>query len=164
MSFPLNSNQAYVKDTGERSTLGKVISGSNYQLPVATDSKLGGVKVGSGLSITEEGTLSVSGGGGGSHVYLHQLLLTHSGNTNRKIALGFYTPTSTAITKDDLFDLLYNDGTPRTIYGMNAGSSVSYGLTANMDGETKRFAFIDSTGSTNLAIASTLFEEIVIQF
>lgn len=36
-----------------------------YSLPVATDSSLGGIKVGSGLSIDSTGTLSVSGGTGG---------------------------------------------------------------------------------------------------
>lgn len=40
--------------------------GSSYTLPVASASTLGGVKVGSGLSITESGVLSASGGGGGS--------------------------------------------------------------------------------------------------
>ncbi len=35
--------------------------GSEYSLPVATASVLGGVKVGSGLSITEEGVLSADG-------------------------------------------------------------------------------------------------------
>ena len=36
--------------------------GGSYTLPVATASRLGGVKVGSGLSITSAGTLSVTGG------------------------------------------------------------------------------------------------------
>lgn len=34
-----------------------------YELPVASDEVLGGVKVGENLSITEEGVLSASGGG-----------------------------------------------------------------------------------------------------
>lgn len=36
---------------------------SSYTLPKATDSKLGGIKVGSGLSIDSSGVLSASGGG-----------------------------------------------------------------------------------------------------
>lgn len=40
-------------------------SGGAYTLPIATSSVLGGVKVGSGLSIDSGGVLSVSGGGGG---------------------------------------------------------------------------------------------------
>ena len=39
--------------------------GGGYTLPTATASRLGGVKVGSGLSVEEDGTLSASGGGGG---------------------------------------------------------------------------------------------------
>lgn len=38
------------------------IKGTNYTLPAASANTLGGVKVGSGLSVTEEGVLSVSGG------------------------------------------------------------------------------------------------------
>lgn len=37
----------------------------SYTLPTASNSTLGGVKVGSGLSIAEDGTLSATGGGGG---------------------------------------------------------------------------------------------------
>ena len=39
--------------------------GGSYTLPVASANTLGGVKVGSGLEITNDGTLSASGGGGG---------------------------------------------------------------------------------------------------
>lgn len=60
MGFPLNSNDPYIKSTGERSTLGSVIGGTSYTLPAATASKLGGIKVGTGLSITEDGTLSAT--------------------------------------------------------------------------------------------------------
>ena len=37
---------------------------NNYELPTASDSTLGGVKVGSGLSINASGVLSATGGGG----------------------------------------------------------------------------------------------------
>lgn len=39
--------------------------GGSYELPAATATTLGGVKVGSGLSVTADGTLSASGGGSG---------------------------------------------------------------------------------------------------
>ena len=42
--------------------------GGTYVLPSATSETLGGIKVGSGLSVTSDGTLSTSGGGGGSGV------------------------------------------------------------------------------------------------
>lgn len=46
------------------------VSGAAYQLPVAGPNTLGGVKVGSGLNITADGTLSATGGGGGVGDYL----------------------------------------------------------------------------------------------
>lgn len=42
--------------------------GGSYTLPPATANTLGGVKVGTGLSVTGDGTLSASGGGGGGVV------------------------------------------------------------------------------------------------
>lgn len=40
-------------------------AGSSYTLPPATASTLGGVKIGSGISVTSDGTISASGGSGG---------------------------------------------------------------------------------------------------
>lgn len=39
--------------------------GGGYELPIASSTTLGGVKVGEGLEISESGVLSASGGGGG---------------------------------------------------------------------------------------------------
>lgn len=39
--------------------------GSTYVLPTATSSRLGGVKIGSGINVEADGTISVTGGGGG---------------------------------------------------------------------------------------------------
>jgi hypothetical protein len=41
--------------------------GGSYELPVATGTRLGGVKIGSGIDVTDDGTISVAstGGGGG---------------------------------------------------------------------------------------------------
>lgn len=43
----------------------KAVGGTEYVLPRATASTLGGVKIGGGLDIAEDGTLSATGGGGG---------------------------------------------------------------------------------------------------
>lgn len=45
----------------------KSLVGGGYTLPVASPTSLGGVKVGSGLSIDASGVLSASGGGGGGN-------------------------------------------------------------------------------------------------
>lgn len=39
--------------------------GGSYELPVATGTKLGGVKIGSGIDVTDDGTISVASTGGG---------------------------------------------------------------------------------------------------
>lgn len=41
---------------------------STYELPTATASRLGGIKVGSGLAVTADGTLRATGGGGGGEL------------------------------------------------------------------------------------------------
>lgn len=41
---------------------------STYELPIASADTLGGVKVGDGLAVTEQGVLSASGGGSGAQV------------------------------------------------------------------------------------------------
>lgn len=70
--FPLNSNDQYIDNNGKRSTLGDAIEGGGggdpYVLPTATAERLGGVKIGDGINVSEDGTISVSGGGGGSIV------------------------------------------------------------------------------------------------
>ena len=43
--------------------------GGSYELPTATQDRLGGIKVGNGLSITPDGTLSADGSGGGGDMY-----------------------------------------------------------------------------------------------
>lgn len=67
--FPLNCNDQYIDSNGKRSTLGDAIGsggGEPYVLPTATAQRLGGVKIGDGVNVSEDGTISVSGGGGGS--------------------------------------------------------------------------------------------------
>ena len=45
---------------------GVATSANNYTLPAATASALGGIKIGTGLSIDGSGVVTSSGGGGGS--------------------------------------------------------------------------------------------------
>lgn len=61
--FPLTANEPYIKETGERSTLGAELGsgGGGGSLPIASASTLGGVKIGSGINVTEDGTISSPG-------------------------------------------------------------------------------------------------------
>ena len=58
MGTPLNNNDPYIKSTGERSTLGAELAagggGGSYTLPTASAETKGGVKIGSGLTMTGE--------------------------------------------------------------------------------------------------------------
>lgn len=59
--FALPFNFPFRKNDGSLSTIGAEISGGGgggYELPTATASRLGGIKVGSNLSVAEDGTLS----------------------------------------------------------------------------------------------------------
>ena len=57
-------------------------SGSGYTLPVATQSTLGGVKIGSGITIDSGGTISVEGGQGGAGLVHLETLSGATGETN----------------------------------------------------------------------------------
>lgn len=59
---------------------GILISGSGYTLLPASTSTLGGVKVGSGLTISPDGTLSVSTGSSGASNSFRTIVTTGSNN------------------------------------------------------------------------------------
>lgn len=80
--FPIPFNFPFRKKNGDITTIGDAIGsgggGEPYVLPIATADKLGGIKVGSGLSIID-GVLSATGGGGGSAFHLYSF---NTNNTN----------------------------------------------------------------------------------
>ena len=55
-NYVLTGSGKWVPNTGG--------SGEIYELPIASDTELGGIKIGEGLEISEDGTLTVVGGGG----------------------------------------------------------------------------------------------------
>ena len=58
------------EDAATKKYVDDKVSGAEYKLPIAGPNKLGGVKIGSGLNITGDGTLSATGGGGEVGDYL----------------------------------------------------------------------------------------------
>lgn len=60
-NYVLTGSGKWVPNTGG--------SGETYELPIASATELGGIKIGEGLEISEDGTLSVIGGGSGSGNY-----------------------------------------------------------------------------------------------
>lgn len=71
-------------DTGATGPAGpKGADGTSYTLPAATSSTLGGVKIGSGISVTNDGTISAAAGGGATNVNADGMqVIIGSGATN----------------------------------------------------------------------------------
>lgn len=75
--------------------------GGSYTLPVASQNTLGGVKIGSGLTIDSGGTLSVSGGTGGNENYV--IVDALSAITNPTEGMIAYVRSSSAGTEVQYF-------------------------------------------------------------
>lgn len=90
-----NTSESWLPIGGQDTIAWENISGkpSTYTPPIATATRLGGIKVGSNLEITADGTLSaVFGGGDGTNVYLvkQQVFTATEGQTNFTITNGKY--------------------------------------------------------------------------
>lgn len=77
---------------------------NGYKLPIASASTLGGVKVGSGLNIASDGTLSATGGSGGTKLYRHYIQLKKEDNST--VNLNIYSTSSTGVTSTGQFNNL----------------------------------------------------------
>lgn len=97
--FPIPWNRAFRKKDGSLVNISDAMSGGGYELPIASASTLGGIKVGSGLSIDENGELSADGSGGGGNLYCHCITI-NSGNI--QVTTMIINDSSSAITIDDL--------------------------------------------------------------
>ncbi len=90
-------------------------------LPIATASVLGGVKIGSGINVTEDGTISVTGGT--QHLYKHNVKITgdsSSGGTAYIILIIYNTS-----------DVSYNEASILTLI-----TNTYYNVTNGYDSET----------------------------
>lgn len=94
--------------------------GGSYVLPTATANRLGGVKIGSGLEVAEDGTLSTSGGGGGGGVNFSTSETVFGMFGNRTLYTRTFTGTNTSwdigtlTGATELFDVFGVIGTPST--------------------------------------------------
>lgn len=82
-----------------------------YTLPMATPTSLGGVKVGSGLGMTQDGTLYATGGGGGGGEgapSFNEVVLTPDDGQTTLTAPSGYTPGTVELFKNGV--LLYPNG------------------------------------------------------
>lgn len=89
-------------------------SGSGYTLPTATETRLGGVKIGSGVSVAADGTISVSGGTGGE-VSFNLDAMTQQERAD-------FVAYMTGLTEDERVKTVIYKGNARCVYGyMDSG-------------------------------------------
>lgn len=126
--FPINFNFPFRKSNGELTTIGKMIEnagggGEPYELPPATANNLGGVKIGEGINVTSDGTISVTGGGGGgSTLYRHDIIF--KGTTDGAV-ITIINDSNTAFTDETLKTYFINKNlTDNNKFVMSSGIKV----------------------------------------
>lgn len=97
----------------------------NYTLPIASNTKLGGIKIGENLTITEDGILSATGGGGGgiNVVYTIDVQGTESNPTiidRTKLKVGDYILVNASNTR-----IKFTDTTSGTAFLYNGLYQIS---------------------------------------
>lgn len=127
--FPIRWNKAYRNKDGSLVKIDDAMSGGGgggYTLPTATANRLGGVKIGNGVTVQDDGTISVSGGGS-SFVPDYQnerLIIGVHDNFNYFIPMekeyvgpgsdGYEIETNPGSTADsakiDLYSIIYENG------------------------------------------------------
>jgi hypothetical protein len=107
------ASAAGLMSSSDKTKLNGIATGANnYTLPAATASTLGGIKVGSGLSVTSDGTLSASGGSSG-------------GGVTRDEAVAFSYLTATA-SNNASTSILFEDGRGYAVLAVNNGTASFY--------------------------------------
>lgn len=143
----------YVLPTAAANTLGGVKVGSglaitdgvlsnNYTLPTAAANTLGGVKVGSGLSITD-GVLSATGGGGGGS-YTKTLLYGSATITYPATAASTVTLSETMENFDELhFAFGFNTSNVHVISELTVDVDIMKQLVSTSQGENAKLLICD---------------------
>ena len=168
-------NNVTIEETTDGVKISATGGGGSYTLPPATATTLGGIKVGDNLSITEDGTLSATGGGSApENMVTTDTVQTITGS---KAFNGTVTLKSAEIGNQisSLQVLLYTSNTTRTLTPIvqsytdldNPVSELRFGSIDNrlqingsavVDKNNKKFLTQGSVtaGSDNLSITNTL--------
>jgi archaellum component FlaC len=129
---PATSQADGLMSAQDKGKLDGVEAGANaYTLPAASSQDLGGVKVGSGLSIDANGVLSASGGGGSSAPYYFVRCSTASATAEKALSI----PGVTEYTEGMIIDVLYSSGNTAT---SNVKINVNSLGAKSTQGQTKR--------------------------
>lgn len=129
-------------------------SGAEYVLPPATTSVLGGIKVGSGLSVTGDGTLSATGGGGGSGTVTGVGLSMPAGFT---VSNSPIITTGTLIVQTALNGIVAGNGSGFTTVTVGSGLNYSGGTLSATGGTgtTYQIAAGATSGGANISLVGS---------
>ena len=133
-----------VKPDGTTITIdpdGTLHGASTYNLPTASATVLGGVKVGDGLSITDDGVLSASGGGSD---------LNNIADTDSGVAI---TDADSGLTYPQTINIVTANETENTSYieCKSSGSGLSSGIKFGLDNLTLMGGLLNGTTSGHSA-------------
>ena len=120
--------------------VGSDTAGGGYTLPTASAGTLGGIKIGSGLSIDGNGVVTASGGGGGSQ------------NLFSTIAVSGQSSVVADSTSDTLSLVA---GSNMTITTNASGDSITFASTGGGGGSQNLFSTIAVSGQNNVVADST---------
>ena len=120
--------------------VGSDTAGGGYTLPTASANTLGGIKIGSGLSIDGNGVVTASGGGGGSQ------------NLFSTIAVSGQSSVVADSTSDTLSLVA---GSNMTITTNASGDSITFASTGGGGGSQNVFSTIAVSGQNNVVADST---------
>ena len=120
--------------------VGSDTAGGGYTLPTASANTLGGIKIGSGLSIDGNGVVTASGGGGGSQ------------NLFSTIAVSGQSSVVADSTSDTLSLVA---GTNMQITTNASGDSITFASTGGGGGSQNVFSTIAVSGQNNVVADST---------
>ena len=128
------TSAAGLMSAADKTKLNGIATGANnYTLPAATASTLGGVKVGSGLSVTSDGTLSATGGS--------------SGGVTRNEAVQFSYKSATANNNSSTI-ITFEDGRGYAVLTVNNGTASFY-LKLSVEVCTDHYILINNYDNEN---------------
>lgn len=137
--------------------------GSSYTLPTATSTRLGGVKIGSGINVAGDGTISVDSSGGGGTPGTNSIttdMLQNDCVTSAKIA-------SSAVTSDAIQNGAVTSGkiASGSVSMANLESSVQQAINSIPDISYTQL-YSNSSGSSNPSLSQSIsnFKMIVVNF
>jgi len=120
--------------------VGSDTAGGGYTLPTASAGTLGGIKIGSGLSIDGSGVVTASGGGGGSQNLFSTIAVSGQSNV-------------VADSTSDTLSLVA--GSNMTITTNASGDSITFASTGGGGGSQNVFSTIAVSGQNNVVADST---------